>query len=97
MVCWGWVAEWLARRSFNPRSCGLAGSNLDRRTVAHPSLPPVGSGAGGTTGASVTAVFVHLLVGCMNCIEINVHMGAKWLVVGAPKMPIIIIIIGMVY
>ena len=36
----GWMAEWLARWSFNPRSCGLAGSNPGRRSVARPSLPP---------------------------------------------------------
>ena len=35
-----WMAESLAREPSNPRSCGLAGSNPDRRSVARPSLPP---------------------------------------------------------
>ena len=41
IIIGGWVAEWLARRSFNPRSCGLPGLNLDRRSAAQASLPPV--------------------------------------------------------
>ena len=32
----GWVAEWLARQSSNPRLCGLAGSNRDRRSARNP-------------------------------------------------------------
>ena len=34
----GWVAEWLACRSSKIHHA--AGSNLDRRSVAQPSLPP---------------------------------------------------------